>query len=71
MPKDSGLVVLPNAEGFWFLEISGPYESMDAATGPSGLIDTFDDYGAINGPNDRDGIHIWSDGRDFKTSATP
>jgi len=44
---------------------------MDAATDVKGFVDPFDYSAGIDGPVDRDGEMLMSDGRGFKTSANP
>jgi hypothetical protein len=71
IPDGSGITIPASKEGGWWLEINGPYTSIDLAAGPQGLLDTFDDYVEIVGVDDRDGVHVFSDASGFTTSATP
>ena len=50
---------------------TGRTRTMDAATDVKGFVDPFDYSARIDGPVDRDGEMLMSDGRGFTTSANP
>ena len=74
LPKyvaSTGIAIPGGKAGGWRIETHGPYATMDAATDVKGFVDPFDYSAGIDGPVDRDGEMLMSDGRGFTTSANP